>query len=209
MSPSRQQIANGIYLLRFKSQYELASTFLRFQEHYESSYFRRRVFSLEDYMDWYAARFGAFTYLQDWSGFNVPSTAFDAFYDGRFNPLLRKEERLLRLFAHVERPFYVIGIYRDDDLRHELAHAMFFMRPAYRREIRAAMRQYNTTALKRHLASLSYHAHVLEDEVHAYLISGEVGPAATLKALRPLRKELRAIYRAHATDLRLPRRRVT
>jgi hypothetical protein len=28
-----------------------------------------RFFSLEQYMDWYAARCGNFTYYQDWSGF--------------------------------------------------------------------------------------------------------------------------------------------
>ena len=71
---SRRRLADGIYLVRFDSQYALASTFLRIQEHYESSRFRGRVFSLEDYMDWYAGRFGAFTYYQDWSGFKRPVT---------------------------------------------------------------------------------------------------------------------------------------
>src|SRR4249920_176504 len=105
------RIARGIFLVRFDSQYELASTFLRIQEHYESSRFRGRVFTLEQYMDWYAARFGAFTYFEDWSGFNVPSTAFEPFYRGRFDPLLRKEARLLRRFRrfrHRRTPYYVI-----------------------------------------------------------------------------------------------------
>ena len=85
-------------------------------------------------MDWYAAQFGAFTYFQDWSGFNVPSTALEPFYGGRFDPLLRKEQQLLRLFRGVRPPFYVIGLYDDDDLTHELAHALFFMRSDYRRD---------------------------------------------------------------------------
>ena len=75
-----REIAPGVFLLRYQSQYELATTFLRFQEHYESRRFRNRVFSLEDFMDWYASRFGGFTYYQDWAGFNLPSTAFTAFY---------------------------------------------------------------------------------------------------------------------------------
>src|SRR5262245_51147422 len=106
----RSTLADGIFLVRFDAQYALASTFLRFQEHYESSRFRDRVFSLEEYMDWYAGRFGAFTYFEDWSGFNVPSSALEPFYQGRFDPLLRKERRLLALFARARRPFYVIGI---------------------------------------------------------------------------------------------------
>src|SRR5688572_21180087 len=169
---SRHQVADGIYIVRFDSQYALASTFLRIQEHYESSRFRGRVFTLEDYMDWYATRFGAFTYYTDWSGFNVPSTALAPFSSGRFDPLLRKEQQLLRLFASVTTPFYVIGLHDDDDLMHELAHALFFMRPDYRRKVRAAMREHDTRAVARRLASMGYHRSVLEDEVHAYVIAG-------------------------------------
>ena len=68
---TKTRLADGIFLVRFDTQYALASTFLRIQEHYESNRFRNRVFSLEQYMDWYAAEFGAFTYFEDWSGFNV------------------------------------------------------------------------------------------------------------------------------------------
>ena len=53
----KTRIAGGLFLVRFNTQYELASTFLRIQEHWESSRFSGRVFSLEEYMDWYAARF--------------------------------------------------------------------------------------------------------------------------------------------------------
>ncbi len=137
---TRSRIGDRIFLVRFETQYALASSFLRFQEHYESSRFRNRVFSLEQFMDWYAARSGAFTYYEDWSGFNVPSTAFAPFYQGRFDPLLEKEKRLLRLFERESTPFYVIGIAADQSLTHELAHALFFTRPAYRQAVRDAMR---------------------------------------------------------------------
>ena len=103
---TRSRIADGVFLLRFSTQYELASTLLRVQEHYESKRFRNRVFTLEQYMDWYAKEYGAFTYYEDWSGFNVPSTAFTPFFRGRFDPLLRKEQRLLRLFRDQREPFW-------------------------------------------------------------------------------------------------------
>ena len=67
---TKHKIADGIYLLRFETQYEVTSTFLRVQEHYESPQFHGRIFTLEQYMDWYVAENGAFTYFQDWSGFN-------------------------------------------------------------------------------------------------------------------------------------------
>jgi hypothetical protein len=196
----KRKLTDGIFLVRFDTQYALASTFLRIQEHYESQRFRNRVFSLEEFMDWYAGRFGAFTYYQDWSGFNVPSAALAPFYEGRFDPLLRKEQRLLRLLEHERGPFYVIGIAADIDLEHELAHALYFVRPEYRNAVRAAMRQYDTSALKRRLANMGYHRSVLTDEAHAYLVA-----AGTLAAqgLSPLRRELRALYRQHARAERL------
>lgn len=200
----RIAIADRIFLVRFDTQYALASTFLRIQEHYESSRFRNRVFSLEQFMDWYAGRYGAFTYYQDWSGFNVPSTALEPFYQGRFDPLLRKEQRLLRLFRAERSPFYVVGVAADADLTHEYAHALFFTRPAYRNAVRAAMREYDTTRFEKHLAALGYHRHVLVDEVHAYLIAEAEDLGVSVGRLAPLRKTLRAIFRRHAKTAAIP-----
>ncbi len=208
VGPSRRSIvktklADRIFLLRFASQYLLASSFLRIQEHYESSRFRNRVFTLEDYMDWYAEQFGAFTYYEDWSGFNVPSSAFAPFYAGRFDPLLRKEQRLLDLFRHEPEPFYVIGIVSDADLHHEIAHALYNTRPAYRRAVRAAMRGHDTSAIERRLQSMGYHPSVFADEVHAYLATPGASLGAEAARLAPLRRTLRALFRRHSADLRL------
>jgi hypothetical protein len=201
MRCTKSSITEGVFLLRFDTQYGLASSFLRIQEHYESIQFKDRVFTLEQYMDWYVDRFGAFTYYQDWSGFNVPSSAFDAFYDGKFDPLLEKERRLLQLFEAESRPFYVIGISTHQDLKHELAHALFFTRPDYRKAVRAAMRGYDTKPLEKRLTAVGYHRSVLADEVHAYLVSPSEGPEWSTPALAGLRRKLRTIYRHHAQDL--------
>ena len=53
---------DGLILVRAEHQYTLASAFLRFQEHYESPKFRGEIFSLEEFMDWYAVEVGNFTY---------------------------------------------------------------------------------------------------------------------------------------------------
>ena len=202
MRIGKTQLADRIFLLRFASQYAVASTFLRIQEHHESPTFRNRVFTLEQFMDWYAERFGAFTYYEDWSGFNVPSTAFERFYDGAFDPLLRKEAQLLPLFRRERAPFYVIGIADDADLTHELAHALYFTRPAYRRDVQRAMRGYDTTSLRKRLAP-GYHRAVWTDEVHAYLATpgSWIGPIP--QRLRPLRRDLQGIFRRHAAALGL------
>lgn len=199
---TKTKLGEGVFLLRFATQYLLASSFLRIQEHYESSRFRNRVFTLEDYMDWYAAEFGAFTYYEDWSGFNVPSSAFAAFYAGRFDPLLRKERRLLDLFRRERKPFYVIGIVSDADLDHEIAHALFHTRPEYRNAVLTAMRRHDTAALEKRLQSMGYHHSVLSDEVHAYLVAPGGSLGADAARLAPLRRRLRTIFRRHAAELK-------
>jgi len=199
---AKTRLADKVFLVRFDSQYALASTFLRIQEHHESPIFRNQVFTLEQFMDWYAERFGAFTYYEDWSGFNVPSTAFQPFYDGAFDPLLRKEERLLRLFRRERAPFYVIGISDDTDLKHEIAHALYFTRPEYRDEVRRAMQPYDTTSLHKRLAP-GYHRAVWADEVHAYLATPGSWLGPIPRRLQPLRRELQAIFRRHAAALGL------
>lgn len=198
---TKRKLADGIFLVRFDTQYALASTFLRIQEHYESRRFKNRIFSLEQFMDWYAAEFGAFTYYEDWGGFNVPSTAMAPFYEGEFDPLLKKEERLLRMFEGEREPFYVIGIADDQELKHELAHALFFTRPAYRKAVLAAMSGYSTASLRKRLAAMGYHRSVLTDEVQAYLIAPVDSLGASKGRLARLRKELRAIFRKHAAEL--------
>lgn len=203
----KHKVADGIYLLRFENQYELTSTFLRVQEHYESPQFHGRIFTLEQYMDWYVAENGAFTYYQDWSGFNVPSTAFEPFYDGKFDPLTSKEKRLLGLFKNLQGRFYVIGIYdggKKGTLTHELAHALFFIDEGYRKAVREAMRGYDTSSLERQLIKAGYARHVVVDEVQAYIVapSSKLGTAS--RALMPLRRELRALFKRHAKGLSVP-----
>jgi hypothetical protein len=95
----------------------------------------------------------------------------------------------------------VIGISSEKDLTHELAHALYFMRPAYRKAVRAALRQYSITGLKRRMVALGYHPAVATDEVHAYLVAADrIEPS--MRRYRSLRKTLRTIYREHAAEFK-------
>jgi hypothetical protein len=204
---TKRTIAKGIYLLRFRTQYELAATLMRMQEHYESPRFHGQIFSAEQFMDWYAGQYGNFTYYQDWVGFNIPSTALKPFYEGKFNPLSEKEKQFLRLFKDVKKRFYVIGVYRGDaegSLTHELAHALFFLDDSYRQSVCEAMRGYNTAKLSKLIAKAGYAKHVIRDEAQAYLIapSGDFGVDP---ALRPLRQALRKLFRAQCKKLSIPK----
>jgi len=44
----KKRLLKDIFLLHFKSQHQMASTFLRFQEHYESPKFAGDIFTLKE-----------------------------------------------------------------------------------------------------------------------------------------------------------------
>jgi hypothetical protein len=63
------------------------------------------------------------------------------------------------------------------------------------------MRPYDTAAIRKRLMALGYHRSVLTDEVHAYLIAGIEALGASIRGPIALKRQLRAIYRAHAAGL--------
>jgi len=210
MKMRKTEILRNVFLLIFESQYELAATFLRFQEYYESPKFKGKAFSLEEYMDWYAKENGNFTYYQDWSGFNVPSSALTPFHAGRFKPLSKKEQKLLKLFPKSRQRFYLIGLQASDGVptsetfQHELAHALFFIDPKYKRTVLELLEKQNTTRTERELIAAGYHPSVALDEIQAYLIAGiDDIDVHFSKSLRRLGEKFRSIFAERKLALQL------
>lgn len=162
-----------IYHLSFKTQYLLASTFLRFQEFYESPKFAGKVFTLEEFMDWYASEKGEFTYFSDWSGFNIPSSVLKPFKRGVFDPLTKKEARLLEMFRSVRPPFYILATYdQSKSILHEVVHGLFFIDADYRRKVKDALTQLNLKDLRALLLAMGgYGEQVVDDEANAYILT--------------------------------------
>lgn len=201
-----QEITPGIIHIRFASQSVLASTFMRFQEFYESRTFKGKRFTRKEFAAWYRARHGRFTYRQDWDGFNIPSWVLDAFRRGKFDPLSREEEAFLRSFQGREGTFYIIGTAGREVLEHEIAHALFSHVPDYRNAVLAALEQENLEPITAFLADNDYHASVWNDEVQAYLLAhpqvlGEEG--ISLVPYQETRETLRTLFDAHCKALQI------
>lgn len=196
-------MAKSIYLVEAPTQYALASTFLRFQEHYESPKFRNQFFSLEEFMDWYAEKFGGFTYLTDWSGFNIPSRILKPFRNGNFDPLSKKEQHLLKLFEKVQRPFYIIGVTKPFDLptlKHEVVHGLFYTDKVYQKKVLEEMKNLDTRNFKNVLGKKGYHTAVHEDEVNAYATTGfgELRKdGLDLEKAKLIQKALKRVFKDH------------
>lgn len=166
----------NIYLIESSNRQDLAETFMRFQEYYESPVFRGKPFSVEEFSAWYASQYGAFTYAKDWSGFNIPSAVLEPFRRGDFDPLTEKEKRLLDMLKDDRGPFYVIGATPEDDwfkdtIRHEFVHGAFATNKDYREHVVRLIRLKKPDKIKKVLAGMGYGQNVLEDEMNAYLLT--------------------------------------
>lgn len=201
----KKEVYPNLYLLTFSSQYLLASTFIRFQEFYESPKFKNKLVSLEEFMDWYSFKYkNSFTYFDDWGGFNIPGYVIKEIerYKNRLN---EKETHLLKLF-HQEiegtKIFYVIGVWKKYEYKkmtkeHEIAHGMFTLNGKYRNEVIAEIRKYNIKKFKKKLKKMRYDESVLIDEINAYMISDprEIISKRYAKKLKPLRERLKKLFK--------------
>lgn len=178
-----KEIKPHVFHVTYETQEELAKAFLPFQEFYENIHFARKFFTLEDFKKWYAAKFGAFSYYEDWSGFNVPGWLFN---EAKGPPedlarLSRESSKLYDIFSamtHFGDGIYVIGTTEDTDpatLDHELAHARYSLDDSYADTVLELLTKYamETKDLEDHLKAISYHPNVICDEVHAYVLTEE------------------------------------
>jgi hypothetical protein len=175
----KTQPAPGVIYLKFANQYECCSTFMRMQEFYESPFkeIRGKHFSLELFMDLYAKQQGNFTYTSDWGGFNVPGHVVDDFYLKFQNGLLAKEARLFDLIydgmGNLRKDkYYVIGMYDEGSLDHELAHAVYYLNADYRLVVNSMVKSlptYVSEPIRAWLLKKGYSKALVVDETNAYL----------------------------------------
>jgi len=212
-----KEIYPKLYHIEFPNQYLETATFLRIQEFYESSFpeIRGHYFTLEQYMDRYAKFKGNFTYTTDWSGFNVPG---DIFYEFEklfklvhSEPLLEKEKELLSKLetavGHINwilGDFYIIATHigNQSDLKHEVAHGLFYLNYAYRKEMLALIRKNKDKfkPLKQTLKNMGYASKVVKDEIQAYLSTG--CEKAFKKLGNPYKKEFKQIFNKYYKEIK-------
>lgn len=171
-----------VFLITHTNSVTLAKMFLRFQEYYESPKFKGTIFTFKTFRKWYSKR-GKFTYYSDWGGFNVPGYVIDFFRTGAFNPLTPLEQKLLDAIPVIsDGQYYVIGAPPNsiDTKTHEIAHALYYLKPSYHKLVNKSLKLYNTRSrqaikkVKDHLISIRYDKSVLKDELHAWLMTEKV-----------------------------------
>jgi hypothetical protein len=189
-----KQIMPGIFVVEFTDKYDLAMTFLRYQEFYESpnKKFKGNQFTLVDYIEWYSKENGnVFTYPNDWCGFNIPSRIiYEVQSNSTGQGLLLDRNKYDELMVEISndcilenkitlarRSFYLIGILKGDinTMKHEIAHALYNTRSFYANTMNELYWKLPKKC-KKHLEinfkQMGYHKSVWEDEAQAYLSTG-------------------------------------
>lgn len=161
--------------------------FLRYAEFYESPNpeFKGKLFTLVDFMEWYSKEYGdgAFTYPNDWSGFNIPGKVIKTIMEQGGFPEKNKYDVI---FAEVIDKiletgcgwdFYLIsGITGQEKTKeHELAHAFWFLDRKYQKEMSSLVTKIQSKTFEKLQDTLledGYCTDVIYDEIQAYLATG-------------------------------------
>lgn len=174
-----------IFHVAFDNQYDMAMTFLRSQEYYESpnKKFRGAAFTLVDYMEWYSKQNGnVFTYAEDWAGFNipdwVPKQLGDTISDrNKYDEVMSGIVAECRKKCAFEDIFYVIASLKSDKntKSHEIAHGLYYVNELYRFDMDKLVRKLPANLkkiMKAKLKEMGYDTSVYTDEMQAYLSTG-------------------------------------
>jgi hypothetical protein len=175
-----EEIEPNIFIVYMRNTDVLGTTFMRFQEHYESPYsdIKGKIFTREYFKKIYMERRQAdkFTYLQDWAGYNLPSYVLKPFISGKFNPLLECEQQLVDYFKDKKGKFYVIGAAHSDraTIKHEVSHGLWYTNNAYKLAQQKVIKTLSKKAratINKYLLGYGYCEDVLEDETCSFLLT--------------------------------------
>lgn len=209
MKYTLRSLSDRVFCAEFDNKFDLAMTFWRCQEFYESSsgLFRGRSFTLVDYMRWYSEVHGdgSFTYPSDWSGFNLPSRVITACFRKGIQDQSKYDRAMRTLYRTCKDrapQFYLIGIMRGDDktIAHELAHANWSLNSEYRREMQHRLNNIPkrvSAALASRLLNMGYTKSVIQDEMQAYLSTGLAEELGSVKIPNSLIKSFKAMHRKY------------
>lgn len=190
------EIHPGIFLAEFNSQYDMAMTFLRYQEFYESANpkFKGNQFTIIDFMEWYSkGHKGVFTYPKDWTGFNIPmdvvcqlqrnTTCLGSPPDwNKYDVVMKGIAERIALkrgwLQHGTQKSYIIGAVKGSKgvIKHEIAHALYSIYPEYKKEmdkLYSRLSSENKKYLMGDFKALGYAKSVWKDEAQAYLSTGD------------------------------------
>lgn len=193
-----KRIEPYIYCVAIEDSYDRAMLFSRYQEFYESPIkgIRNKYFTLEGLMKRYRDHYQkqAFTYPEDWAGYNIPSnalySAMERFgntrlteYDDIMKQIVRFcEQDIKKYHKSINKQtakFYLLGSdnFESDLMAHEMAHALYYTCIEYKRncqELISIMKPNDYEKMRSLLVKMGYldKKIIIDDEIQAFLSTG-------------------------------------
>ena len=213
------QLMPAIFLVEVDGNEDLAHSFLRVQEFYESvnDDIRGKEFTLQQYKDWYCtqSKDGSFSYGQDWKGFNVPSTVIEQCYemnkertpeDMFFLSIVEMAKKLAKENGYEN--YYLLGVRKGDTktLSHEIAHGLFTTNSKYKEQMTKAICEIPENVINTlfiDLENIGYGKNVYVDEAQAYLSTG-LRDSQKTDSLEKLTEKFNGIFKSFVHDWVLP-----
>lgn len=177
------EVKPKIFLFSFKDYYDMGMHFLRYQEFYESpsKEFRGKAFKILDFMKWYSKKYGkgAFTYPQDWAGYNFYSNIIKKVWDLGIPDVNGYDLTMKKAYDQCNAKYddsYIIGaVGKGTTLKHEIAHGFFYLDSDYKKEMTSLVMRLDPdfrNSMKKTLKEMGYTPSVYIDEIQAYLSTG-------------------------------------
>lgn len=182
-----EELLDDLFHVEFDTKFQMNSTFLRIAEHGSSIEFEGKIFRLKEFREWYihnspeGKKTGKFTYYGDYDGHFIPSVWLEPFYEGKFDPLYKRERDVLEKFEDKKKKEYnIIATYpgkkQDNILMHEFSHLLFDTNSDYKEEIIEALSEISTKdriGIANCLVRLGYQYPNLDGETQAILCEKE------------------------------------
>lgn len=172
------KLSDNLLLFTSESQKELALTFFRVEEYYESQnvQLNGQTFSVFEFLDEMMDDKGNIDYFSFWDGFNIPGSVYMNWLLS-CNDLTHYEKEFyneIKKLIDVNKDFYIIGVIEKDKhtLKHEIAHALYYLNKDYKEEINGISLEMNITEyfkVRDGLIDMEYDENVLIDEIQAYM----------------------------------------
>jgi len=175
------EVLPKVFYFNFKYSIDIGLTFWRYQEYYESRYFKGKIMSLVDFIHSSAKKNNQeFDYFGKWEGFNIPNwvvkevfnkikdkNKYDYFIKNVYDTCIEKYNQ-----------FYFISLFykSEETLLHELAHGLYTTNVKYKKDINQILNSVPKKYIKiwsKGLLKHGYNKCVHKDEIQAYLVAGQ------------------------------------
>jgi len=183
-----EEIYPKVYFINFDNRQELCKTFLRIQEYYESPVFHNKIFTLNEFRNYWVKTFGngIFDYYDVWGGFNVPYKTVNRWekqFRAKYHKLIPREEKLLSAIKKFNKKqghddnylkkSYIVATFNNQKsvIDHEVSHAFYYLDPMYKKDCVKLLSKIPKNILvlyRKTLYKKGYGKSTINDELQAY-----------------------------------------